>query len=254
MHAAGSQNTAADFLSRQELTRKEEVQLKIRNDILTAPIVVNLQSTDVADEEQRFFLPEEGEESEQETFARKARSKQREKEPSTKVAEVIKIPLNSAVYTFGAVKESARIRDEQDAHPLLKAIKLRVPRKEYDKNLKTEPRLRILLRHEERVVMKDGVLIRKNYGEEGRSSPGHNIETSSPKIAIHPSWQDKQTPRNHEADTRMQNKVLFPGISTENQSLVTSCPDCISNKRIHTRQIRSKIGAKQFSLWGQNVV
>ena len=48
----GSQNTAADFLSRLELTPKEKVQLKLRDDIITAPIEVNLQSTDVADEEQ----------------------------------------------------------------------------------------------------------------------------------------------------------------------------------------------------------
>ena len=107
MHVAGSQNTAADFLSRLELTLKEKVQLKLRDDILTTPIDVNLQSSDVADEEQLFFLPDEEDESEQEIFARKALSKRRaidehEKELSTKVTEVIKIPLNSAVYSFGA--------------------------------------------------------------------------------------------------------------------------------------------------------
>ena len=51
--------------------------MKLRNDILTSPIEVNLQSTDVADEEQRFFLPDEEDESEQEDFARNALSKQR---------------------------------------------------------------------------------------------------------------------------------------------------------------------------------
>ena len=54
VHVAGSQNTAADFLSRLELTPKEKVQLKLRDDIITAPIEVNLQSTDVADEKQLF--------------------------------------------------------------------------------------------------------------------------------------------------------------------------------------------------------
>ena len=52
MHVAGSQNTAADFLSRLELTSREKIQLKLPDDIITAPIEVNLQSTDVADEEQ----------------------------------------------------------------------------------------------------------------------------------------------------------------------------------------------------------
>ena len=54
MHLEGSQNTAANFLSRIELTPKEKVQLKLRDDILTTPIVVNLQTTDVADEELLF--------------------------------------------------------------------------------------------------------------------------------------------------------------------------------------------------------
>ena len=54
MHVAGSQNTAADFLSCLELTPIEKVQLKLRDDIITAPIEVNLQSTNVADEEQLF--------------------------------------------------------------------------------------------------------------------------------------------------------------------------------------------------------
>ena len=68
MHVAGSQNTAADFLSRFELTPKEKVQLKLRDDILTSPIEVNLQSSDVAEEVQLFFLPDEKEDSEQEIF------------------------------------------------------------------------------------------------------------------------------------------------------------------------------------------
>ena len=48
-------NTTADFLLRLELTPKEIVQLNLREDILTYPIEVNLQSTDVTDEEQLFF-------------------------------------------------------------------------------------------------------------------------------------------------------------------------------------------------------
>ena len=84
MNVACSQNTAADFLSRLEITSKEKVQLKLRDDILTSPIEVNLQSSGVADEEQLFFLPDEDEESEQETIARKAQSKQRAQEEHEK--------------------------------------------------------------------------------------------------------------------------------------------------------------------------
>ena len=51
MHVAGSQNTAAVFLSRLELTPKEKNQLTLRDDIQTSPMEVILQSSDVADED-----------------------------------------------------------------------------------------------------------------------------------------------------------------------------------------------------------
>ena len=69
-------------------------------------------------------------------------------------------------------EKNAMIRNEQDADNLLKALKLRILHEEYDKHLlKTEPRGRNLLRHEERMIMKDGILMRKYY-EDG--SVTHN--------------------------------------------------------------------------------
>ena len=96
MHVAGSRNTAADFLSRPELTPKDKIQLELRDDILKSPVEINLKSTDVADEEQLFVLPEEEEEEpEKEIFARKSLSKQRaieakKHERSTKVSNFVK--------------------------------------------------------------------------------------------------------------------------------------------------------------------
>ena len=248
MHVAGSQNTATDFLSRLELTPKEKVQLKLRDDILTSPIEVNLQSSDVADEEQLFFLPDE-EESEQKIFAREAVSKPRaidehEKELSTKVTEVIKIPLNSAVYSFGAIKENARIRNEQDADPLLKALNQQIPHEEDDKHLlKTEPRGRNLLRHEKRIIMKDGVLMRKYYGEGG--SVTHN-QIINPKHLVPELLSTLHGKTNkHPGITKViqecREKYCFPGLARKIRAWVTSYPDCIVNKRIDTRQIRPKM-------------
>ena len=250
MHVAGSQNTAADFLSRLELTPKERIQLKLRDDIITAPIEVNLQSTDVADEEQLFFLPDEEEESEQEIFARKALSKQRaidEKEQqnlTTEVTETVHIPLNSAVYAFGAIKENARIRNEQDADPILKALKLRLLHEEYDKHLlKTEPRGRNLLRHEERIIVKDGVLMRKYYGEDGTVTH-HQILI--PKHIVPELLSTLHGKMNkHPGITKMiqesRANYYYPGLARKIRAWVINCPDCIANKRLDTRQIRPKM-------------
>ena len=112
MHVAGSQNTAADFLSRLELTPKERVQLKLHDDILTAPIGVNLQSTDVADEEQLFFLPDEEEETEQGVFARKTLSKQRaidEKEQQYLSTEIKKTETYHLMQQFMHLEQTKKM-------------------------------------------------------------------------------------------------------------------------------------------------
>ena len=75
-HVAGTLNTAADFRSRLELTPKEIIELTIREDIQTLPIQINMQSTNIA-EEQPFFLPDKTIETDEETLIRKQRAKER---------------------------------------------------------------------------------------------------------------------------------------------------------------------------------
>ena len=48
-------NTAADFLSRLEMDPNEKIILKIREDILTKSIEVNIETTGIAQEEPVFF-------------------------------------------------------------------------------------------------------------------------------------------------------------------------------------------------------
>ena len=96
MHVAGAQNTAADFLSRIEFNPKERVELKIREDIKIRPIQVNLQSTDVADEEQLFFFPDETIETEEEILRQKEQARQSaHDEETTKIKLAIKKQLQS---------------------------------------------------------------------------------------------------------------------------------------------------------------
>ena len=91
MHAAGTQNTEADILSRIDLNHEERIELKIRNDITIRPIPANLQSTDVADEKQLRFLPEETIETEEEVLMQKEKARQNARdEETTKIKLAIK--------------------------------------------------------------------------------------------------------------------------------------------------------------------
>ena len=83
MHVAGTQNTTADFLSRIDLNPKERVGLKIRDDVTIQPIQVNLQFTDVADEEQLFFLPDETIETEEEILLQEEQARQNARDKIT---------------------------------------------------------------------------------------------------------------------------------------------------------------------------
>ena len=123
MNVAGTQNTAAEFLSRIDLNPKERVEVTIRNDSRIRPIQVNLQSTGVADEEQLFFLPEETIETEEKILLQKEQARQNASDKERKkivIKETTPIPINKTSYTFGAIKEDARIKVEQDTDLVFK--------------------------------------------------------------------------------------------------------------------------------------
>ena len=136
---------------------------------------MNLQSTEIADEEQLFFLPDETIETEEEILAQKEQARQNARDEETtkiklSITETQPIPINKAAYTLGTIKEDARIRVEQDSNLVFKAIKRKLICEEYDKHLlQTDPTAKRLLVHENRLIVKDGVLMRKYYGECGKS-------------------------------------------------------------------------------------
>ena len=249
MHVAGTQNTAADFLSRIELTPKERVELKIREDITIRPIQVNLQSTDVADEEQLFFLPDETIETEEEILLQKEQAKQNaHDEETTKIKLAIKettpIPINKASYTFGAIKENARIGVEQDSNLVFKAIKKKLICEEYDKHLlQTDPTAKRLLVHENRLIVKDGILMRKYYGECGQVTH-HQILIPEHLITELLKPLHGQMGK-HPGITKMiqecRSKYYYPGLAKRIRQWVMRCEDCIKYKRINNSQIRPKM-------------
>ena len=70
-------NTATDFLSRLDISPKEKVLLQIREDILTTPIQVKIQSSDIHEEDQFYFLPEDDSETKKDIWERKQRTRKK---------------------------------------------------------------------------------------------------------------------------------------------------------------------------------
>ena len=67
-HIPGKMNTAADFLSRLEIDPNEKIISKIREDIPTKPIELNIESTGIAQEEPDFFDPTDQQETTEKEF------------------------------------------------------------------------------------------------------------------------------------------------------------------------------------------
>ena len=59
-HFPGAQNTAADYLSRLKAYPKDKLVMKIRGDVQTLPIEINVQSAGVSQEEQIFYTIDDG--------------------------------------------------------------------------------------------------------------------------------------------------------------------------------------------------
>ena len=177
-HKAGSVNTAADFLSRLELQVTEKIRLQIREDIHTTPIEVTTSSSDVADEEQFFFThADDTNESEEQTLERKERWRQNAKQWAaneespvlkTRVKEFTKIDRNTTSYSMNGIKANARIRVEQDVDLVLKNMKLKLLGQPHDEVLLiTDSRYKNYKANEDRIILKDGLLFSKCFGETG---------------------------------------------------------------------------------------
>ena len=177
-HNAGSVNTAADFLSRLELKVTQRIRLKIREDVQKTPIEVTASSSDVADEEQFFFTPTDGEdETEEQTLERKKQSRKKatewvaHEEPSSmkpSIKEFTRIDGNTTSYSMHGIKANARIRVEQDVDLVLRNLKLKIPGRPYDEVLlTTDRRFKHYKANEDRIILKKGLLFREYSGKTG---------------------------------------------------------------------------------------
>ena len=177
-HIAGSVNTAADFFPRLELKVTERIPLKIREDVQITPIEGTTSSSDVADEEQFLFTQTENQdETEEQTLQRKKQSRKKaaewvvNQEPSSlkpSIKEFTKIDRYTTSYSLHGIKANARIRVEQDADLVSKSLKLKILGQPHDDVLLTTvSRFKHYKANEDRIILKDGLLFRKYYGETG---------------------------------------------------------------------------------------
>ena len=250
-HIAGSVNTAADFLSRLELKVTEKIHLKIREDIQTTPIEVSTSSSDVADEEQFFFTqPESQDETEEQILQRKEQSKKKaaawvinqelsSMKPSIK--EFTKIDGNTTSYSINGIKASARIRVEQDANLVLKNLKVKILGQPHDDVLLvTDRRYKHYKADEDRIILKDGLLFRKYYGESG-SVKYYQIlipEQLVNEVLRNLHGEFGKHPGITKTIIAYRENYYYPNMAQLIREWVLSCEQCLRESRINPRLTR----------------
>ena len=250
-HIAGSVNTAADFLSRLELKVTEKIHLKIREDVQTTPIEVSTSSSDVVDEEQFFFTqPDSQDETEEQIQQRKEQSQKNAAEwvvnqelsslkPSIK--DITKVDGNTTSYSINRIKANARIRVEQDADLVLKNLKLKILGQPHDDVLlATDRRYKHYKANEDRIILKDGPLFRKYYGETGSVK---YYQILIPKQLVNEVLRNLhgeygKHPGNTRTIIAYREKYCYPNMAQIFREWVLSCEEGLRESRINPRLTR----------------
>ena len=251
-HIAGSVNTAADFLSRLELKLTERIRLKIRENVQTTPIEVTTSSSDVADEEQFFFTQtDDQDETEEQILQKKEHPWEKaaewviNQEPSSvkpSIKEFTKIDGNTTAYSLHGIKANARIRVEQDADLVLKNLKLKILGQTYDDVLlTTDRRFTHYKANEDRILLKDGLLLRKYYGDTGSVKyyqiliPKHLI--NEVLRSLHGDFG--KHPGIAKTIIAYKEEYYYPKMAQLIKEWVMSCEKCIGELRINPQLSRS---------------
>ena len=245
-HIAGSVNTAADLFSRLELKVTERIRLKIRENVQTTPIEVTTSSSDVADEEQFFFThADDQDETEEQILQRKEQSREKavewvvNQEPSSmkpSIKAFTKIDGNTTAYSLHGIKANARIRVEQDTDLVLKNLKPKKLGQPYDDVLlTTDRRFQHYKANEDRIILKDGLLLRKYYGDTGSVK---YYQILIPKQLVNEVLQSLQGDfGKHPGITKTiiayREKFYYPKMAQLFKEWVMSCQKCIRELRIN---------------------
>ena len=175
-HIPGKKNTAAVFLSRLEMDLNEKIILKIREDIPTKPIEVNIESTGIALEELVFFDPADPQET---TEKELWKSKEEARNAIPIDPPVITVSCycandlhkDTTIVNIAQLTKPSRILIEQDSDPTLLNFKREIVGLPFDEQiLLNDARYIYYSRNRKRIIIKDDILYRQYYNDIGEVS------------------------------------------------------------------------------------
>ena len=157
------------------------------------------------------------------------------------IKEITKIDGNTTSYSINGIKASARIRAEQDADLVLKNLKLKILGQPHDDVLlATDGRYKHYKANEDRIILKDGLLFRKYYGETGSVK---YYQIPIPKQLVNEVLRNLhggigKHPGITKTIIAYREKYYYPNMAQLIREWVMSCEQCIRESRINPRLTR----------------
>ena len=167
-HIPGAQNTAADYLSCLESDLKDKLLMKIREDVQTLPIEINVQSAGVSQKE--IFHTNDNDETEEQFWARKEaiRRNSATAETTITIQSVSTNLVTQHPEIQVRLRKAKQILIEQSGDAVLQQLKVKLFHEEYSENvLQQDARYRHYANNSERIVVKEDILMRQYFDELG---------------------------------------------------------------------------------------
>ena len=178
-HIPGKMNTAADFLSRFETDPNEKRFLKIREDVPTKPIEVNIESTGIAQEDPVFFdttYQQKTTEKELWKLKEELRNATPNEPPLITVSCYYAIDLHkdTTIVNIAQLTNPSLILIEQDSDPTLLIFKREMLGLPFDEQISLiDARYMHYSRNKKSIILKDDILCRQYYNDLGEVSHLH---------------------------------------------------------------------------------
>ena len=157
------------------------------------------------------------------------------------IKEFTKIDENTTSYSLHGIKANARIRVEQDADLVLKNLKLKILGQPHDDVLlTTDCRFKHYRANEDRIILKDGLILRRYYGETGSVK---YYQTPIPKQLVNKVLRSLHGEfGKHPGITKTiiayKQKFYYPRMAQLIKEWVMSCEKCIREVRINPQLMR----------------
>ena len=245
-HIPGKNNTAADYLSPLEISPKEKLIIRIREDIPTTPIERHVQSDGVAEEEQIYYTDDDNE-TEEQIWQRKQLARENPSHQSPDISFEKFSIHHSIAQRLSICQKLTNINTvaiEQNSDVILQQRKLKLQKEEYSETILIQDiRYQHCIRQLDRLSNQNDIITRQYYDETGNVKynqilfPKHLVnellEPLHGKANRHPGFakmlQEKRC------------KYYYPGIAKLVRKWVNGCETCIKDKRISNELITPEL-------------